>query len=142
MPGFAITDSHVHLYDPTHLRYSWLKRVPKIDRRYDLADFDRCRGEVAVERRSSRVAVMVSDPGPGVPADEEHAYGHTKAEYFASGFEGALILVAAATIAVTAGRRLLDPQPVEAVGIGLAIVTHLNVRRPRFSVVYRFGQGE
>jgi cation diffusion facilitator family transporter len=57
------------------------------------------------------------------PEDEEHAYGHTKVEYFASGFEGALILVAAATIAVTAGSRLLDPQPVEAVGVGLAIVT-------------------
>jgi cation diffusion facilitator family transporter len=56
------------------------------------------------------------------PEDDEHAYGHTKVEYFASGFEGALILVAAVTIAVTAGLRLLDPQPVEAVGIGLAIV--------------------
>jgi cation diffusion facilitator family transporter len=56
------------------------------------------------------------------PKEDEHAYGHTKVEYFASGFEGALILVAAVTIAVTAGRRLLDPQPVEAVGIGLAIV--------------------
>jgi cation diffusion facilitator family transporter len=55
------------------------------------------------------------------PADEEHAYGHTKAEYFASGFEGALVLFAAATIVVTAVPRLLDPQPLESVGLGLSI---------------------
>ena len=39
------------------------------------------------------------------PADEEHTYGHSKAEYFSSAFEGGLILLAAATIAATAGRR-------------------------------------
>lgn len=50
MPSFPIVDSHVHLYDPAQLRYSWLKRVPRIDRRYDLADFDRCRAEVAVDK--------------------------------------------------------------------------------------------
>jgi cation diffusion facilitator family transporter len=55
------------------------------------------------------------------PADEEHAYGHTKAEYFASGFEGALVLFAAATIVVTAVPRLLDPRPLESVGLGLSI---------------------
>src|ERR671934_1896665 len=38
------------------------------------------------------------------PADEEHAYGHAKAEYFSAGVEGSLILVAAVGIAVTAGR--------------------------------------
>jgi cation diffusion facilitator family transporter len=57
------------------------------------------------------------------PADEEHAYGHTKAEYFSSGFEGALILVAAGGIAWVAALRLMDPQPLEAVGLGLAIST-------------------
>lgn len=50
MPAFPIVDSHVHLYDPTWLRYSWLKRVPKIDRSYDLGDFDRARGNVEVEQ--------------------------------------------------------------------------------------------
>jgi cation diffusion facilitator family transporter len=55
--------------------------------------------------------------------DEEHAYGHEKAEYFSSGFEGALILVAAATIAYAAVGRLLHPQPVEQVGLGLAVST-------------------
>ena len=52
------------------------------------------------------------------PADEEHAYGHTKAEYLASGFEGALILVAAVSIAVAAVGRLMDPRPIESLGIG------------------------
>ena len=55
------------------------------------------------------------------PADEEHAYGHTKAEYFASGFEGALILVAAGSIAVAAIQRLIDPVELSSVGMGLAI---------------------
>jgi cation diffusion facilitator family transporter len=56
-----------------------------------------------------------------VPADEEHAYGHTKAEYFSAGVEGALVLVAAISIAVTAVDRLLHPTAIEDVGIGLAV---------------------
>jgi cation diffusion facilitator family transporter len=55
------------------------------------------------------------------PADEQHAYGHAKAEYLSAGFEGALILLAAVTIAVSATRRLLEPQPLSDVGIGLAV---------------------
>lgn len=55
------------------------------------------------------------------PADEEHAYGHTKAEYFSSGFEGALVLVAALVIGVTAIDRLLNPVPLGQVGLGIAI---------------------
>jgi cation diffusion facilitator family transporter len=55
------------------------------------------------------------------PEDKEHTYGHTKAEYFSSGFEGALILVAAASILVAAGRRLLEPQPIVDPAVGLAI---------------------
>src|SRR5947199_9769258 len=54
------------------------------------------------------------------PADEEHTYGHTKSEYFSSGVEWALILVAALVIAVEAIPRLLHPQPLEQVGLGLA----------------------
>jgi cation diffusion facilitator family transporter len=53
------------------------------------------------------------------PADEEHAYGHAKAEYFSAGAEGALIVVAALSIAVTATDRLLHPQAIEDVGVGL-----------------------
>lgn len=55
------------------------------------------------------------------PPDEEHAFGHNKAEYFSSGLESALILIAAVWIGVTAWNRLLDPQPLENVGVGLAI---------------------
>ncbi len=58
------------------------------------------------------------------PPDDEHTYGHSKAEYFASGLEGALVLIAACSIAVTAWERLRYPQPLEAVtaGLGVAIV--------------------
>ena len=64
------------------------------------------------------------------PADEDHAYGHAKAEYFSAGVEGALILVAAVAIAVAAVGRLLHPQPLESVGIGLlvtAVATVINL---------------
>lgn len=55
------------------------------------------------------------------PPDEEHAYGHSKVEYFAGGVEGALIFVAAITIGVTAIDRLAHPQLPEQLGLGLAI---------------------
>ena len=55
------------------------------------------------------------------PADEEHAYGHGKAEYFSSGIEGTLILVAALSIAYAAIQRLLAPRPLEQVGLGLVV---------------------
>lgn len=55
------------------------------------------------------------------PPDEEHAYGHTKAEYFSSGLEGALILLAAVMIVWSAIPRLINPQPLESVGIGLLV---------------------
>jgi len=55
------------------------------------------------------------------PADANHAYGHGKAEYFSSGVEGALILIAAASIAVAAVDRLLHPRPLEQLGLGLGV---------------------
>ena len=55
------------------------------------------------------------------PPDEDHAYGHGKAEYFSAGFEGLLILIAAMAIGATAIMRLFDPRPLEQVGIGLAV---------------------
>jgi cation diffusion facilitator family transporter len=55
------------------------------------------------------------------PPDEEHAFGHDKAEYFSSGLESALILIAAIWIGITAWDRLMDPQPLHNVGIGLSI---------------------
>ena len=55
------------------------------------------------------------------PPDEEHAFGHNKAEYFSSGMESVLILLAAGWIAATAVPRLFDPQPLENVGAGLTV---------------------
>ncbi len=55
------------------------------------------------------------------PADEDHAYGHSKAEYFSSGVEGGLILVAAVSIAIAAVMRLITPKPLEEIGVGLAV---------------------
>ncbi len=55
------------------------------------------------------------------PADDSHAYGHSKAEYFSSGLEGALILVAAAGIGSAALHRLITPRPLEQVGVGIAV---------------------
>lgn len=55
------------------------------------------------------------------PPDEEHAYGHAKAEYFSAGVEGTLILVAAIGIGVTATDRLLNPQPIEDIGVGVIV---------------------
>ena len=55
------------------------------------------------------------------PPDDEHAYGYTKAEYFASGFEGMLILIAAVSIAIAAIDRLIAPRPLANVGAGLAV---------------------
>ena len=56
------------------------------------------------------------------PADATYAFGQTKAEYFASGFEGLMILAAAVAIAVTAVERLRSPRPIENVGLGLGIL--------------------
>lgn len=55
------------------------------------------------------------------PADEEHAYGHGKAEYFSSGVTGTLILVAAVSIGAAAVQRLLAPRPLEQLGVGLVM---------------------
>jgi cation diffusion facilitator family transporter len=54
-------------------------------------------------------------------ADAKHAYGHGKAEYFSSGAEGALIILAAVGIAYAALQRILNPQPLEQVGAGLVV---------------------
>ena len=55
------------------------------------------------------------------PADEEHPYGHHKAEYFSSGFEGVLIMGAAAAIIWASVHRVFDPQPVVELGWGLSL---------------------
>lgn len=55
------------------------------------------------------------------PPDDDHPFGHHKAEYFSSGFEGALIFAAALAIMWAAVGRLLAPQPLEQLGFGLAL---------------------
>jgi len=57
------------------------------------------------------------------PADENHNFGHGKAEYFSAGIEGLMIFVAAAFILFTSVQRFLNPAPLESVGLGLAIST-------------------
>lgn len=75
------------------------------------------------------------------PEDEEHRYGHSKAEYFSSGFEGALIMLAAAGIIYTSVQRLLAPRPIEQVALGAgisAIASIINLLVAR--VLFRAGQ--
>lgn len=55
------------------------------------------------------------------PADEDHPYGHHKAEYFSAGFEGLMIIIAAAGILWAALLRLASPQPLEQLGLGLVL---------------------
>lgn len=55
------------------------------------------------------------------PADEDHNYGHNKAEYFSSGFEGILILFAAIFIGIASVQRFLDPKQIEQIGFGLIV---------------------
>lgn len=69
------------------------------------------------------VALTVAARDP----DEEHAYGHGKAEYFSSGLEGGLIFLAACGIFYTAIPRLIEPQPLEGVGIGLVLASIASV---------------
>jgi cation diffusion facilitator family transporter len=77
----------------------------------------------ALESLANLVAAVVALFALSVaarPADEEHTYGHTKAEYFSSGFEGLLIVVAAVGIVVAAVRRFVEPQPIVEPALGLA----------------------
>jgi cation diffusion facilitator family transporter len=53
------------------------------------------------------------------PADEDHPFGHNKAEYFSSGLESILIVIAAIGIGFVAWGRLFSPQPLEQIGVGL-----------------------
>jgi cation diffusion facilitator family transporter len=55
------------------------------------------------------------------PADEGHPYGHHKAEYFSSGFEGVLIFAAALIIIWTAGNRFFDPRPLQSLDLGIGL---------------------
>lgn len=76
------------------------------------------------------LALIVAMHYAARPADYEHPYGHSKAEYFSSIFEAVLILVAAGMILLSSFGRLLDPQPLENPLVGLSIAgvaTVLNI---------------
>ena len=78
------------------------------------------------------------------PADEEFAFGYSKVEFFSSGFEGGMILVAAGSIVASAIPRLIHPQPIEQVGLGLIVsvtasLINLGVSRVLASAGKRYG---
>ena len=70
---------------------------------------------------AAAIVALIALSAAARPEDADHRYGHSKAEYFSSGFEGALIMLAAASIVYTAIHRLLAPQPIERIGIGASI---------------------
>jgi len=76
--------------------------------------------EAVVNIVAALVALAVLTYSAAKP-DREHNFGHEKAQYFSSGIEGAMIFVAAGAIVWTAFPRLMDPQPIEQVGLGLAL---------------------
>ena len=76
--------------------------------------------EAIVNIVAALVALMILAYAEEKP-DAEHNFGHEKAQYFSSGIEGALIFVAAGAIVWTAIPRLVNPQPIEQVGVGLAL---------------------
>jgi cation diffusion facilitator family transporter len=76
--------------------------------------------EAVVNIAAALVALWVLTYSGAAP-DREHNFGHEKAQYFSSGIEGALIFVAAGAIMWTSVPRLLNPQPLEQVGVGLAL---------------------
>lgn len=69
------------------------------------------------------VIALIALKVAAMPADENHNYGHGKAEYFSAGLEGLMIFVAAAVILASSIQRMIHPVPLERVGIGLAIST-------------------
>lgn len=75
------------------------------------------------------------------PPDAEHPYGHSKAEYFSAGIEGALIVIAAGVIVIAAVPRLFDPQPLDApvAGLGISFVAAL-INLATASVLIRVGK--
>jgi cation diffusion facilitator family transporter len=119
----------LHPSTPSLTRYAWLSiAAALVTFILKLASW-RLTGSVgllsdALESLANLAAALIALASLWVaarPADEEHAYGHTKAEYFAVGLEGALIVIAAAGIGWNAVGRLLDPQPIEQPVAGLLV---------------------
>ena len=73
------------------------------------------------------LAVLIALKVAAMPADKNHHFGHSKAEYFSAALEGQMIFIAALVIMWTAVERFLHPRPIENVGIGLAISVFASV---------------
>ncbi|MGO1541327.1 MAG: cation diffusion facilitator family transporter [Luteimonas sp.] len=67
------------------------------------------------------IVALVSLTIAARPADDNHHFGHSKAEYFSAALEGIMVFVAAASIIYLGIERLLNPRPLESLGVGLAI---------------------
>jgi cation diffusion facilitator family transporter len=88
------------------------------------------------------IVALIALTAAARPEDEDHRYGHSKAEYFSSGFEGALIMLAAASILYASIRRLIEPRPIEqlTLGVGISVaasVVNLLVARVLFRAARR-----
>lgn len=75
----------------------------------------------SVVNLAAAVVALIALAAAARPEDEDHRYGHSKAEYFSSGFEGALILLASASIIYASIGRLFHPRPIEQIALGAAI---------------------
>ena len=77
------------------------------------------------------------------PADADHQFGHSKAEYFSAVVEGVMIFVAAAVIIISAIERLIDPRMPEQLGVGLAVSVIASLLNGAVAwVLYRAGRRE
>lgn len=128
-PSFA-SQSHSNEPSTPHLRWAWLAIFAALATMglkfgaYWLTDSVGLLSD-AVESSANLVAALSALFAlwyASRPVDRSHNYGHGKVEFFASGLEGTLILVAAVAIVWSAVGRLVDPQPLESFGAGSALV--------------------
>ncbi len=128
-PSFA-SQGHEPASSSPHLRWAWLAIFAALTTMglkfgaYWLTDSVGLLSD-AVESSANLVAALSALFAlwfASRPVDRSHNYGHGKVEFFASGLEGALILIAAVAIVWSALGRLVDPRPLESFGAGSALV--------------------